>query len=119
MLLLAVAGCKCWTSHNSTIFCPCLAPTTVPSVLVRRLLLSIVVLLVVAGVTAPVLLRLVERASADGRASVSTAFAYHGQLNTPSGPANGAYDFRFSLYDASTAGTLVGGPIPVDDLQPS
>ena len=34
---------------------------------------------------------------------VGTAFSYQGRLTDGSSPANGDYDFNFSLYDASMA----------------
>lgn len=41
----------------------------------------------------------------------TTAFTFQGQLNVASGPANGAYDMTFALYDANVAGNLIAGPI--------
>jgi hypothetical protein len=38
-----------------------------------------------------------------------TAFTYQGQLNNNGNPANGSYDFRFSLYTVSSGGTLAYG----------
>ncbi|MDB6016144.1 MAG: Alpha-tubulin suppressor and related protein-like protein, partial [Pedosphaera sp.] len=38
-----------------------------------------------------------------------TAFTYQGRLVDNSNPANGIYDFRFSLFDNSTGGTQFGG----------
>src|ERR1041385_3712724 len=40
-----------------------------------------------------------------------TAFTYQGRLNDGSGIANGAYDLRFTLYDALSAGSVVAGPL--------
>lgn len=40
-----------------------------------------------------------------------TSFTYQGRLNDGTGPANGTYDLRFSVYDAATSGTAVGGPL--------
>ncbi|MEZ4725879.1 MAG: hypothetical protein R3E79_01965 [Caldilineaceae bacterium] len=39
---------------------------------------------------------------------VGTVFTYQGRLSTNSGPATGAYDFQFTLYDAETGGTVIG-----------
>jgi hypothetical protein len=39
-----------------------------------------------------------------------TSFLYQGHLNDGGSPANGNYDFTFSLYDASTNGNLISGP---------
>lgn len=50
----------------------------------------------------------------------TTAFSYQGQLEDSGAPANGIFDFEFSLWDAETNGTRFGSPIllqdvPVDD----
>src|SRR4051794_32216416 len=37
-----------------------------------------------------------------------TAFTYQGRLSTAASPANGIYDFRFALWDAESAGTMLG-----------
>jgi hypothetical protein len=39
----------------------------------------------------------------------TTAFTYQGRLNDGAGPANGSYDLTFTLFDAATAGTQIGG----------
>lgn len=41
----------------------------------------------------------------------STAFTHQGQLRDNGSPASGIYDLRFTIYDALTAGSAVGGPI--------
>jgi len=40
-----------------------------------------------------------------------TAFTYQGRLNDSTGPATGTYDLRFTIYDAPTNGTALGGPL--------
>src|SRR5438046_683575 len=40
-----------------------------------------------------------------------TAFTYQGRLNDGAAPANGAYDLRFTVYDAASAGSIAGGPL--------
>jgi hypothetical protein len=40
-----------------------------------------------------------------------TAFTYQGRLNDGTNPANGLYDVRFMVWDASTNGNLVAGPL--------
>lgn len=40
-----------------------------------------------------------------------TAFTYEGRLNDGTNPANGNYDLQFTIHDALTNGTVVGGPI--------
>jgi hypothetical protein len=37
-----------------------------------------------------------------------TAFTYQGRLNIGPGPANGSYDFQFTVYDSGTNGTRQG-----------
>jgi hypothetical protein len=41
-------------------------------------------------------------------APMTTAFTYQGSLQDGGSPAHGAYDIRFSLYDAQTGGDLAG-----------
>lgn len=38
----------------------------------------------------------------------STAFTYQGRLNDAQGPANGSYDFHFTLFDSNTNGNQQG-----------
>jgi len=41
-----------------------------------------------------------------------TAFTYQGQLNDSGSPANGSYDFRFTIYDSTNSpGTVIAGPL--------
>jgi hypothetical protein len=40
-----------------------------------------------------------------------TAFTYQGQLNSSGSLANGSYDFKFTLFNALTNGSVVAGPI--------
>ncbi|NBC19101.1 MAG: hypothetical protein GVY18_17500 [Bacteroidetes bacterium] len=44
-------------------------------------------------------------------AQPSTAFTYQGYLEDGGAPADGAYDFRFTLYDDRDTGTLIAGPV--------
>lgn len=41
-------------------------------------------------------------------ANLSSAISYQGQLNSSGAPANGTYDFKFTLYDAQTGGSIAG-----------
>ena len=41
-------------------------------------------------------------------AALGTAFTYQGQLKSGGTPYNGACDFQFKLYDASSAGAQIG-----------
>jgi hypothetical protein len=43
--------------------------------------------------------------------SLSTGFTYQGRLNDIGGPANGTYDLTFSVFDVSTGGSPVAGPV--------
>lgn len=47
-------------------------------------------------------------------APITTAFSYQGRLSDNGQLANGSFDLRFVLYDASTNGTAVGTPSPSD-----
>ena len=40
-----------------------------------------------------------------------TAITYQGRLDVTNSPATGLYDFRFSVYDSSSGGTLLVGPL--------
>lgn len=40
-----------------------------------------------------------------------TAFTYQGRLNSGGSPATGIYDLQFAIYDSSTNGDLLGGPV--------
>lgn len=51
-----------------------------------------------------------------GQTPAGTAFLYQGRLDATGLPANGAYDFRFRLFDAETGGALVGGAILQGDV---
>lgn len=42
---------------------------------------------------------------------VGTAFTYQGRLSDRGVPANGQYDFTFTLYNAASAGTAVSSPV--------
>ena len=42
------------------------------------------------------------------QANLGTAFTYQGQLKKNGSPVNGTCDFRFSLYDAVSGGSLIG-----------
>ncbi len=48
---------------------------------------------------------------------IGTAFTYQGSLSDGGVPATGAYDFKFTLYDALTGGTIVGSTLVLDDVQ--
>jgi len=49
--------------------------------------------------------------SASGVWAQSSAFTYQGQLTTGGNPASGLYDLRFTLHNAVTLGSQVGGPL--------
>jgi FtsZ-binding cell division protein ZapB len=50
------------------------------------------------------------------QAQVGTAFTYQGRLTDGGSPANGEYDFRFTLYDAATAGNQVGSWVSKENV---
>jgi hypothetical protein len=49
-------------------------------------------------------------------APAGTAFTFQGLLTDGGAPASGAYDFEFSLYEAESGGSQVGGTITQDDV---
>jgi len=56
-----------------------------------------------------------DRAWAQG----GTAFTYQGRLSDGATPANGTYDFEFSLYSAETGGTQVGTTVTLNGISVS
>jgi hypothetical protein len=52
-------------------------------------------------------------------APVGTAFTYQGNLSAGGQPANGLYDFQFSLWDAPTRGNSVAGPLSTNGVEVS
>ena len=40
-----------------------------------------------------------------------TVFTYQGRLNTGTNPVTGLFDLRFHLYDSSSGGSILGGPV--------
>jgi hypothetical protein len=73
-------------------------PSTIFSVL--ALLISIINFAVQPG-----------RAEFTPQDAVSNAFIYQGRLDNNGSPVSGTYDFKFTLYDDVSGGTLMGGPI--------
>jgi hypothetical protein len=53
---------------------------------------------------------------AAGVSAGNTAFPYEGYLAENGHPANGIYDFQFTLYDASNNGNPIGNVIPREDI---
>jgi hypothetical protein len=49
-------------------------------------------------------------------APAGTAFTYQGQLSDGGQPANGLYDFQFSLWDAATGGNYVARPLSTNGV---
>ena len=49
--------------------------------------------------------------------AVGLPLYFQGQLSDGSLPANGLYDFRFTLRDAATGGSVVAGPLQADNVQ--
>ena len=50
------------------------------------------------------------------QAPVGTAFTYQGRLSDAGNPANGSFDFRFTLFDAATGGSAVGAPFAANGV---
>lgn len=49
-------------------------------------------------------------------AQVTTAFTYQGKLEKSDGPATGEFDFEFRLYDSRNDGTVIAGPVTVENI---
>lgn len=56
------------------------------------------------------------RPNAPVLAPAGTTFTYQGSLSDGGVPANGAYDFQFSLYDALSAGGQIGSTVTKGDV---
>jgi hypothetical protein len=56
-------------------------------------------------------LALVGPSTAHAQTTQTTTFTYQGQLTDAGAPANGNYDFVFTLFDAAAAGTQIGAPL--------
>jgi len=54
---------------------------------------------------------------ASAKTPMGTAFTYQGRLTDGGGPANGQYDFEFTMYDAAASGNPVGSPVAVEDQE--
>jgi hypothetical protein len=50
----------------------------------------------------------------EGSRAQTSAFRFQGSLSDGASLASGTYNLRFTLYDAASAGTLVGGPVEVN-----
>ncbi len=66
------------------------------------------------SVLAAVALLATIQPQASARTPMGTAFTYQGRLTDLGTPANGDYDFNFSLYDDLTGGSQVGSTEPVN-----
>ncbi len=53
------------------------------------------------------------------QAALGTAFTYQGRLTDNGSPADGTYDFQFTLYDAATGGNVVGSAVTLDNISVS
>lgn len=69
--------------------------------------------------TAPVAVQ--GSANSPGRPLVPTTsgFTYQGRLLDGSTPANGSFDFTFTLYDAASGGNLIAGPLAMPGVSVS
>jgi formylglycine-generating enzyme required for sulfatase activity len=47
---------------------------------------------------------------------LGTEFTYQGYFQDGGGPANGVYDFKFTLVNAATGGIAIGAPVEVGDV---
>jgi hypothetical protein len=90
----------------------------------RAVFVGFALLLFAAGIATPVAISLADDGDAPERSSaqlavLGTSFTYQGRLDGGSGPANGVYNFRFTLHDAVTGGVVVAGPLSADNLNVS
>lgn len=51
-----------------------------------------------------------------GTAPTTNVFTYQGRLDDGGRPANGAYDFRFRLFNQQSGGTQIGATNTIDDV---
>src|SRR5262245_39035018 len=54
--------------------------------------------------------------TAGAQVPTGTAFTYQGRLTDGAAPATGSYDFRFTLFDAASAGNPIGSPVSVNGV---
>ncbi|MFK7884675.1 MAG: hypothetical protein AB8F26_10890, partial [Phycisphaerales bacterium] len=47
-------------------------------------------------------------------AQFDSSFTYQGSLQESGSPANGSFDFTFTLWNAATGGTQFGGPVVIN-----
>lgn len=73
-------------------------------------LLPRILLLALLSPLVPV--QLTESTAAD----LGSSLSYQAHLNFSGAPANGTFDFRFSLWDAGTGGTQIGDPVSISAL---
>ena len=59
---------------------------------------------------------LAEEPAITTQAALGAAFTYQGRLTDGGAPANGVYDFAFSLWDAESGGAQVGATVEVGDV---
>jgi hypothetical protein len=81
----------------------------VPMVTKRTIVILFSVLLAVMLVTSTASARPLADA-------LGTSFTYQGKLMDGGAPANGTYDFQFSLYNALSGGTQVGSTVSLGDV---
>ena len=74
------------------------------------------IILILFSVMLAVLLMTSSVSAGQLNAGLSTSFTYQGKLMDGGAPANGTYDFQFSLYNALSGGTLVGSTVSLGDV---
>ena len=74
----------------------------------RSVLLGLVLLLVAGGLATPFALSLADDSEPAAGVALGPAFTYHGRLEEDGVPANGSYDFRFTLHSDAVANSPVG-----------
>lgn len=82
---------------------------TINSNKILRLLLITIIALLMVGIDPDSAEKLIQQslpAPLIDPTDMGTAFTYQGRLISGGNPANGVYDFKFSLYDDKKAGPL-------------
>lgn len=81
----------------------------------RHLLLAAFVLAAIQAASIPLAVSLAQQSpssqQSEPRAPIGSAFGYQGRLDVDGVPADGTYDFLFTLHDAADAGTTIAGPL--------
>lgn len=90
--------------------------TTLLTIAAATVLLLSTVTIATAGFDLPPGGALVRGSNASQPMVLGDSFTYQGRLTESGGPASGAFDLRFILYDAESGGAQVGSTVAVNDV---